>query len=447
MVNIDLINLLPSYFQGIRNQIALSIRTLARDINNDPYFLYDPAFQLIRISFNMLTDGLAHQTISAGYYTIKKNYDDDLKNVEIESQKDKYKNEYSKYNAIAKKIDSIIEEIKPGKGKSKNVNFRGLPQVISSIINIKELNSLPDILEELRYEIVQQIDNLSFILWKEYEAIDPALKMIKIGLEIRVDSDSMQTLSDHYSKLSQINEKIKTQGKPIYKAPSLSTINGVGTKIYDDTLYFTFLYIPIIPIARYSLDYDGYLGYKFHGQLKLYLWQKIWIFLLLGGIISLITLSIVHSENISSFNKSFRVVQNGFTNNYPLDSLEYNKRNPYLLRKTLLIDMDSKSIDEFYDDLPDSLKANSVDEVNSIVQIWRDSKEVGKYSDGASALQSICNYKIVDLAKKKAIYEGTFLGSMPPESKQGSGSSTGSLAIYLLRDFLYTLPKTEGQND
>lgn len=75
-VNFQLINLLPFYFQSLRNQLAQTIRNLARDINNDPFEKYKPAFEIIQIANNLDTDGLVKQTITKGYYTIKKNYED-----------------------------------------------------------------------------------------------------------------------------------------------------------------------------------------------------------------------------------------------------------------------------------------------------------------------------------------------------------------------------------
>ena len=77
-VNVELLNLLPAYFQSLRNQFAQSIRNLARDLNNDPYSEYKPAFRLIEIANNISTDGLIKQTITKGYYTIKKNYEDSI---------------------------------------------------------------------------------------------------------------------------------------------------------------------------------------------------------------------------------------------------------------------------------------------------------------------------------------------------------------------------------
>lgn len=85
-VNVDLINLLPSYFQSSRNQFAQQVRNLARDVNNDPYE-YKPAYEIIEIANNIQTDGLVKQTITKGYYTIKKNYEDNIpKTIKANSQ-------------------------------------------------------------------------------------------------------------------------------------------------------------------------------------------------------------------------------------------------------------------------------------------------------------------------------------------------------------------------
>ena len=58
-VNVELLNLLPAYFQSLRNQFAQSIRNLARDLNNDPYSEYKPAYRLIEIANNISTDEMA----------------------------------------------------------------------------------------------------------------------------------------------------------------------------------------------------------------------------------------------------------------------------------------------------------------------------------------------------------------------------------------------------
>lgn len=74
-VNVELLNLLPSYFQSVRNQIAQSIRSLSTTINNSPFEVYKPAFEIISIAYNISTDGLVKQSITKGYFIIKGNYD------------------------------------------------------------------------------------------------------------------------------------------------------------------------------------------------------------------------------------------------------------------------------------------------------------------------------------------------------------------------------------
>lgn len=77
-VDVEVLNILPIYFQSLRNSLAQAIRNLARDINNDPFNNYKTAYEIIEIANNISTEGLIKQTISKGYYTIKKNYDDTL---------------------------------------------------------------------------------------------------------------------------------------------------------------------------------------------------------------------------------------------------------------------------------------------------------------------------------------------------------------------------------
>jgi tetratricopeptide (TPR) repeat protein len=77
-VNIELINILPAYFNSLRNQLAQSIRNLARDLNNEPFEQYKAAFEIIEIAYSIVTDGLVKQTITKGYFIIKKNNDDNI---------------------------------------------------------------------------------------------------------------------------------------------------------------------------------------------------------------------------------------------------------------------------------------------------------------------------------------------------------------------------------
>jgi tetratricopeptide (TPR) repeat protein len=60
----------------------------------------------------------------------------------------------------------------------------------------------------------------------------------------------------------------------------MHTINGCGTVLYGDTQYFALIFIPLLPLARFSVEKVGDNKYKFYGKLKLHYWQQIWVYLL-----------------------------------------------------------------------------------------------------------------------------------------------------------------------
>lgn len=118
--------------------------------------------------------------------------------------------------------------------------------------------------------------------WKSCRA-DKAFAKIDEQLANKDLETELRTILQDIKKSFQ--ERIAEHGKPIKDAPSMSTINGIGTRIYGDTLYFVFIFIPIFPIARYSLSHNGDGSYSFYGKLELHKWQKYWIYGLIGIIV------------------------------------------------------------------------------------------------------------------------------------------------------------------
>jgi len=72
-----------------------------------------------------------------------------------------------------------------------------------------------------------------------------------------------------------MEERITNNGTPISNAPSMYTLNGCGTTIYGDTLWFVLIFIPIWPIARYKLSRQG-KSFTFYGKLPVHKWQNVW---------------------------------------------------------------------------------------------------------------------------------------------------------------------------
>lgn len=136
------------------------------------------------------------------------------------------------------------------------------------------------------------------------KVLDPILQKIKTGKTDKAieeinhaiyNSDTDMELKKILQELKQnLEERTVKHGKPISSAPSMYTLNGCGTRIYGDTLYFVLLFVPVIPIARYTVENHGNGSYSFLGKLKLHNWQKYWQYAIIG-IIGIWILSAVFS--------------------------------------------------------------------------------------------------------------------------------------------------------
>ncbi|HEY4195283.1 MAG TPA: hypothetical protein VGM63_07095, partial [Mucilaginibacter sp.] len=77
-------------------------------------------------------------------------------------------------------------------------------------------------------------------------------------------------------------------GEQITVAPRLFFRYGIGTVIYNQTLYFMIFGIPLLPLARYNCK-KQYQQYIFYSKLKLRYWQIVWKY----GLIVLICLLLI----------------------------------------------------------------------------------------------------------------------------------------------------------
>lgn len=162
---------------------------------------------------------------------------------------------------------------------------------------------------EIQNDVAILQENLEYkVKEKEFnEVIEPIVEKIKSGESEEALEEINDLLYDNETdvelkKILQelkltIEERIAKYGKPIGNAPSMSTMYGVGTMVYGDTLYFVVLFIPVFPIARYSLKNHGNGSYSFFGKLELHKWQKYWQYILIGivaiGIVAIWILSAI----------------------------------------------------------------------------------------------------------------------------------------------------------
>ncbi len=125
---------------------------------------------------------------------------------------------------------------------------------------------------------------------------EPCIHLLESALELASDASLRLKLNENLS-IVRANHESLSDVEPIRSAPSLSTVNGIGTTLYGSsdakpdgsymaTYYFVFLAIPIFPIARYRvIRTNG--GYRFLGQGRLRVADK-WHLAITFGLIALL---------------------------------------------------------------------------------------------------------------------------------------------------------------
>lgn len=330
--NIDLINSLPEYFQGLRSQIAKSLRNLAVNVYNKLNDI-NVSYEIIDYIFDIETDSMTSQTISKDYDTIS-----DIK------EKNKYSLIKERYYSV---IENFIYNLETLGDKKSSPDF--IKKFISVNIDIDEINKIIGVDLDTKDAIASLIRQAAIICWNIYNDLDTAILLINKAISINSSEEVQQKLnndkndlerifrmrnhSDGLSSYSYSNimsaQSEKPIGRRIKEPPKLYTFKGCGTKIYADTLYLVLFLIPIIPIRRYILEkaVDG--SYRFKALLPLKTGQVIWNFILgLVGFITFVSiLGNLTNKNSSHLNSKYNVAQEE-VDKYLYNSLE-NGATPY----------------------------------------------------------------------------------------------------------------------
>lgn len=110
-------------------------------------------------------------------------------------------------------------------------------------------------------------------------------------------------------------------------------------------------------------------------------------------------------------------------------SVEYpciNNSKLKIQKGIVVINMNSNSLDNLFEQLPDSIKTYQHAKVKTVIQIWTNENVVGSYTDGASGIQRSITYKIIDFDDSVCFLSGELTGSHPPYQKRHGGNAYGS---------------------
>lgn len=200
LVNVDILNLLPSYFQSTRNQTAMSLRHLSVYINN---YLKNSSLALDIINYALLLniDGLVEQRITEDYHKII--------DININDNHLKEKRE----SPIPKKFDHFIEILYRNIAyvKEKTLSASSLLDYLRSSLSINELNALDGSYDETRKKIASALNSLASFISIDIAEINTALEIINIAESINLNEETKKLITNTKNQLTQVKNKIQAQ--------------------------------------------------------------------------------------------------------------------------------------------------------------------------------------------------------------------------------------------
>jgi len=186
-------------------------------------------------------------------------------------------------------------------------------------------------------EIAALCNRLQVAYHKTTDDNQTCLEFLKLALPFAASTDLRLQIEENIKTLDENIENARKDKifyanlTPISSAPSLSTINGIGTTLYGSsdvdprnasyltTYYFTFLGIPIFPICRYRVIRNG-KSYRFLGKAPLRSGDKWHLAIVIGFILLLIIAGV-----ISGNNNSLPSSKSTYTSSPPTSSRAYTQ--------------------------------------------------------------------------------------------------------------------------
>ena len=163
--------------------------------------------------------------------------------------------------------------------------------------------------DSLQDDITWLRQKLGLVTANSYTDVDAYKRqLVDSSIDIFSDSESHEAL--YYEllvdamigvRLAELMPNINK--KKIKRTPVMYTLNGIGTKLYGDTLYFVFLFIPIFPIASYDVEHVGDGQYSFSGKKQLSNAKKWWLWIFLIAFM-ILCITVYSSYSNSSGNGS-----------------------------------------------------------------------------------------------------------------------------------------------
>lgn len=215
--NIDAINILPSYFQAQRNEIALKVRNISVAVFNGINDA-DVAFQIVSHSLEFNTNNLTKQRLQKDYEQIKEIY-------ENRKEREQFSPELAKYAGALLQIVQLIKQV-----ENNQISTSSIQPKVNSLFSVSDLNQLPNVFDEIREQIAMAIRGLSVAVWNEKSDLDVALGLIQTAQKINLKAEVKAQINKAYNELNQLRDK---QAEPI-----IEVLQGINKAIRQVNLSY-----------------------------------------------------------------------------------------------------------------------------------------------------------------------------------------------------------------
>jgi hypothetical protein len=240
------------------------------------------------------------------------------------------------------------------------------------------------------------------------------LSLRQEALSIAVNTNAVDSITHGIAEVSEgaRQERMLRELMPLKNTPGLSTINGIGGKLYGSsdhdastgsfatTYYFTLLYFPIFPLRRYRVIQEG-RSYRFLGRLPLRKFDK-WH---LGIASAVVLLSIIYGMATSDSNAVQRATPAQATASTGADASSADSPRSVLKSQITVGRARMEALKPELEPVSDEMKRlkSQIDELDTQIKALDDQKTAGGSLDIDDYNSNVNRYNNL-ISRRKTLY-------------------------------------------
>lgn len=225
----------------------------------------------------------------------------------------------SNLNDLLYPILNLCKQAQENADKNPALSDREAQKVIDAAPRLIALMSskgrvLDEVESKYKDNIALTIMNCAIIYGNKTEKWNSCIYFLNEALKYAWSNNVRNKIENNLSVVER-NNRLYGNLSPINSAPSLSTINGIGGKLYGktdidpetnsylSTYYFVLLFIPVFPICRYRVI-PTENGYKFLGKVPLRVFDKWHIAIVSLALLALVVFNVNSGSNSKTTGQS-----------------------------------------------------------------------------------------------------------------------------------------------